>query len=60
VAYVELKINRYGQMVRVIDTRKVATEIIEHWSATSDGDSQSLIDELDRSLKEIVILLCDA
>jgi len=39
----------------------VAIQIVEHWVATSpDGSPESLMDTLDKTLKEIVVQLCDA
>ena len=61
MAIVEAQINRFGQTTRVIDTRKVAMQVVQHWVDTSpDGSPESLVDALDGILKDIVVQLCDA
>jgi hypothetical protein len=58
---VEAKFNRYGSPVRVVDTRKAAEHIVQHWADTTpDGNPESLVVIIDKTLKEILVQLCDA
>jgi len=61
VAFIETRLNRWGEPTRYVDTRKVANQIVDHWSKTSpDGNATSLIDVIDRTLQQILVGLCDA
>lgn len=61
MSLVEIHLNRWSQPVRFLDTRKVAEQIVRAWAETSpDGSSESLVDTLDRTLRDVVVALCDA
>lgn len=59
MSLVEIHLNRWSQPVRFVDTRKVATQIVQAWAASSDGSPESLVDALDRTLRDLVVAMCD-
>ena len=61
MAFVELRLNRYQQPVRYLNTRKTAEDIVRAWVNTSpDGSPESLVQQLDDTLRQILVSICDA